>query len=111
MTKQSIKPDFVIRNMPSMVSDDEAGKKGASEEERQLYSMSKSAGWKIFTEHLERVLEELDNINNLAIEQGLGFDQIGQNAVVVSSTKSIIKKITTRVNDAIEACETAINDK
>lgn len=105
MTNQAIKPDFIIKNMPSLKADTEAAKKGASEEERQLFNMAQSAGWKVFGEHLNNALAELDQINDIAIEQGLGFDQIGQNTVIISSTKSIIKRLLNKVTDAVDACQ------
>lgn len=106
MTEQkAIRPDFFIKNMPTLVADDKAAKKGADEEERQLYAMAQTGGWKVFSEYLERVMDDLDNMNNVAIEQGMGFDMIGQNTVVVNASKGIIKRMMNKVNDAIEACQ------
>jgi len=102
---QALRPDFFISNMPHLVADKEAEKKGATEEERSLYSLSKSHGWKILAEYIDNILEDLDNYNGKAIEQGATFDVLGQNAVVINLTKSLIKRVLNKVDDAREACE------
>jgi len=101
----ALKPDFFMSNMPSLVADKVAEKKGATDEERMLYVLSKSAGWKILSEYIDNLLEDLDKINEMAIEKGATFDVVGQNQVVINLAKSLIKKITTKVDDAKEACE------
>ena len=105
MKGTALKPDFFMSNMPSMVKDKEAEKKGASNEERQLYALSGSTGWRVLEKYINEIIGDLDNINAVAIENGATFDVIGQNAVVVNLTRSILKKIPTKVQDAKEACE------
>ena len=92
-------------NMPSLKRDEDAQKKGASPEERHYYAMTRMRGWKQFDEFAKNLLEDLDNINAIAMSQGMGFEDMGRNAVVVIQTKGIIKKLLDRVNDAVEVCE------
>lgn len=111
MTKQALRPDYFLANMPSLQKDKEAAQKGATEEEQQLYSMSRSKGWGVLKEHINRAIKELELTNTTAIEKGASFDQIGQNTVIISTTKAILERIIARVDDAIEACVTAIKDE
>lgn len=102
--KQALRPDFIL-NIPSLEKDEKAEKKGATEEERQLYHMSQSSGWVVLNKFLNNLMEELDLGNAQAIESGASFDAIGQNTVIINSTKGIIKRVLDKVDDAIEACE------
>ena len=88
-----------------MVEEKQLDKKGVTDEERHLYTLSKSAGWRILSEFLERIKSDLDNLNEAAIEKGANFEEIGRNALVISLTKGVIKRIVNKVNDAKEACE------
>lgn len=90
--------------MPSLAKDKEAEKNGATEEERSLYAMSGSQGWKVLSEYINRITEDLDNLNSVAIEKGSSFETIGQNTVVINLAKSIIRRIPQKVEDAKEAC-------
>ena len=105
MTKQALRPDYFISKLPSFQNDVEADKKGATEEEKQLYALAQTKGWKVLSEYFENILDELDNLNAVAIEQGASFDVIGQNTVIVNMAKGIIKKMLNKVNDAIDACQ------
>ena len=105
MKGTALKPDFFMANMPSLVADKVAEKKGATEEERLLYSLSKSGGWRVLEGFIQEVVNDLDKINEVAIENGATFDVVGQNAVVINLAKAIIKRIPTKVEDAKEACE------
>jgi hypothetical protein len=103
--KQAIKPEFFPANMPSIKKDEEAKKKGVTEEERHLYALSGTAGWRVLSKYAEDMLGDLDNINKIAMEQGMGFEEIGRNSVVVTQTKDIIRRLLNKVIDAVEACE------
>jgi len=89
--------------MSSFVKQKEAEKKGATTEEIQLATMSESAGWKILQEFIDRVEEDLDAFNLKAIENGSPLEQLGLNAIVVATTKEIIRKIINKVADAAES--------
>lgn len=107
MKGSALKPDFFMSNMPSLMADKVAEKRGATEEERLLYTLSKSAGWRILSEYIDEIVEDLDKINEVAIDKGATFDVIGQNTVVINLAKAILKKIPLKVQDAKESCENA----
>ena len=96
----ALKPDFFMSNMPSLVADKVAEKKGATEEERLLYGLSNTGGWKILNKYINNLLEDLDKVNEAAIEKGATFDIIGQNQVVVNLAKSLIKRIFCQYSNA-----------
>jgi len=103
--KQAIKPDFFTANMPSIKKDKEAEKKGATVEERHYYSLSRTAGWRQLKEFIGNMVNDLDKLGSKALAQGLSFEEIGRNAVVITQTKDMIKRIINKVDDAVEACE------
>lgn len=105
MKGQALKPDFFLKNIPSLLRDQEAEKKGATDEERDLYAMSQTRGWQIFNEFSSRVVSELDSVNKLAISQGASLEEIGRNAIVINLSQDVISKLLNKVADAIEACE------
>jgi len=103
--KSALKPDFFVSNMPSIKKDQDAEKKGATDEDRYLYSLSRTAGWRVLGEFLENMSNDLDNLNEVALAQGMSFEEIGRNSVVITQTKTMIKRIFNKVNDAVEVCE------
>ena len=109
MTKQALRPEFFAK-LPSFQKDADAKKGGATDEEQQLYTLSRSKGWRVWSEYLNRIMGELDDMNANAIANGAGFEEIGQNAIIINSTKAIIKRAFAKVDDAAEACEKAIKD-
>lgn len=98
------KPDYYSR-FPSLKQDEEAKKRGATEEERLYYGMYNTAGWKQFTKLAEQLLSELDQSNDMAIASGVSIEEIGKNAIVISLSKGIIKRLLNKVEDSREACE------
>ena len=103
--KQALRPDFFFKQMPSMRdADAEAEKKGASEEERQLYAMTQMQGWKIYQEYAEALYKDLSEVNKNAIATGASLEEIGRNTVVVSLVQDILDKLNNRASDAVEAC-------
>lgn len=101
MAKTAIKPDFFL-NVPSLAK--VATNESLTEEELALHAMSQTAGWKIFSNTASRAILELNDINKLAISQGLPLDEIGKNAIVVSLAQEVIERLLNRVTDASEAC-------
>jgi hypothetical protein len=85
--------------------ENEAVSSKATDEERFLYTISKTNGWKIITEFKERVFKELEEANRLAMGNGQPFEEIGKNAVVINLAESIVDRILHLVDDAREACE------
>lgn len=106
MTKgAAVRPDKYFRNLPSVVKDQEATKGGISVEERHLYSLSNSAGWKVLSKFIDDLLGDLDNVNEAALGEGATFEAIGQNTVVINLAKSVIKRVVNKVKDAEETVE------
>ena len=102
--KQAIKPDLFVNNF-TFPKDQEALEKGASEDERSLYSLSRTVGWKILSEYIEEILTRLDYVNTQAIEKGASFEEIGKNTIIINQTKGIIEQIKNKVKDAVSECE------
>lgn len=104
----AIRPDKFFENIPSLAENAESeieGKDDIIEEEKILAGLAESSGWKVLKEFIDRVTNDLDNVNIVAISQGANFEEIGKNTVVVNLAKSVIEKIVNRVKDAKEANE------
>ena len=104
MAKTAVRPDF-FSQFPSIKKDMEAQSIGATEEERKYYGMSLTSGWVLFKQMADTLIQELDQLNDKAIENGATFEELGKNSVVISQTKGIIKKLLDKVEDSKEACE------
>ena len=105
----ALKPSFL--NIASFKQEEEANKAGASIEEKQLYGLTNLAGWKIFSDFKDRVFQEIDNTNSIAMAEGKSFEEIGRNTVVINLAKEIVNKIFNKVKDAKDACEAKIDEK
>lgn len=108
-SKQALRPG--IFNIEAFKKDEEALKRGATEEERFLYGLTSMKGWQLLKEFKERVIAELYDANKVAMSSGLPFEEIGKNAVVINLAEDIVNKIINLVEDAKEACEADLNDK
>jgi len=102
---QAIRPDSYFSSMPSVIKDEEAKKKGTTEEERALMALSETMGWKILNEFIDHLVEDLDEVSSRAIAEGATFEEIGRNTLVVNLAKGIIKRVKDKVADAKEICE------
>ena len=102
---QALKPIF--NSIPSFVKDQGivTAKEEATDEERRLFAMARTAGWKTFVEFTENVVKEIEEVNKQAIGNGASFEEIGRNTIVISMTQDIIRKLLNKVEDAVEACE------
>lgn len=110
MSNQSaLKPG--IFNIESFKRDEEAAKRGATEEERFLYALTGMKGWSILVEFKERVIKEMEEANKAMMASGQPFDEIGKNAVVINLAESIVDRIINLVIDAKEVCEAEIDGK
>ena len=105
MKGTALKPDFFMANMRSVIADKVAEKKGATEEERQLYAMSNGTGWKVLREYIDSEVERIDRLQSEAIAGGMSMNQVGYNAIVIDQVKKIVKNIVDKVEDAKESCE------
>jgi len=98
----ALKP--VSMNIPVLDHVDEEAS-GPTTEEKQLYAMSKSAGWKILRKIAEQAMVEMDNTTQDAIGSGASLEEIGRNTIVISLAKDTIRKLLNRVDDTVDACE------
>ncbi len=99
---QAIRPDSYFSSLPSVIKDEEAKKKGATEEERALMALSETMGWKILNEYIEHLVEDLDEVSGRSIADGATFEEIGRNTLVVNLAKGVIKRVRNKVADAKE---------
>lgn len=75
-------------------------------EEEILFSKGRQTGfWKKLREHFDNEIRQLDQIQDNAIAAGATRDQIGENAVIISLTRGVLRRIINRVEDAREADE------
>lgn len=102
--KTAVRPDF-FANFESLKRKEEAAKKGTTEEEQAYYSMSLSEGWKLFNKDIENLLAEMDQLNDQAVANGMTYEELGKNTVVISLAKGVIRRLVNKVEDAKEACE------
>jgi len=102
---KAIKPDKFFSNLPAFIKEKEAEGKGLTDEEKILGSGANTSFWQTLKSFIEEVTENLDEVNEMAISQGSGYEEIGKNTIVISLAKGIIKRIIDRVGDAKEALE------
>lgn len=101
---QALRPENFIASLPSI---SRVKTEGISDEEKHLYALSNHAGWKVLSEYIDNLLEELDNKNAEAMNSGATFDMIGQNTIIITTVKGIIKSMQNKIQDAKESCENA----
>lgn len=101
MAKTAVKPD--IFSLPSLTVDKKV-RSSVTEEEQYYAALTHQQGWRQLEQLRDRVLEDLDNINELAITQGATKEQLGENVLVISTVKGIIRKMFNVVYDAKEVC-------
>jgi hypothetical protein len=104
MSKYATRPDF-FANFPILSRQKELDKKGVTDEERSIYGMTQTGGWMLFSEYKDQLLTELDQLTETAIATGVSKEQIGENAIVTSLVKGLLKKLWNKCADAKEACE------
>lgn len=102
---QALKPDTFISQLPTFIKEKQAKAKGVTEEEIQLATLSRTAGWSVLREYMLQLKDEMDKINEQAIASGADFSQIGENTVIITQTKQVLDKIINKVLDAREASE------
>ena len=102
--KTAIRPDF-FANFESLKRNKEAERAGGTPEEQALYSMSLTEGWKLFNNTADKLMDELQTINDSAVANGAPYEELGKNTVVISIAKGILRRLINFVEDAKEACE------
>jgi len=100
----ALTPDFFFNSIPSMQADNEADRKGATEEEKALFALKQMKGWLVLKEYIENIYEEVGSINKTAIARGQTLEEIGRNAVVINLVQEVIERILNKVSYATEAC-------
>lgn len=105
MTKGfALRPEAFVSSLPSI---SKVKSEGISDEERHLYALSNHAGWKILSGYIDNLLDDLDKKNAEAMESGANFENIGQNTLIITTVKGIIRSIQNKISDAKESCENA----
>lgn len=101
---EAIKPDkFQLQSPFDTKIKEDADKRGNSEEEIILNSISSSDGWKVLTDEMDAIIDELEGSLSAQMEAGADFDSIGKTAVVKELVKTYILRIKRKVSDARDA--------
>lgn len=100
--KKAIRPDFFL-NVPALQAVKDA--KGTTDEERALYAMANTAGWKVFERLAKDAIKQINQMNRLAISQGLPVEEIGRNAIVANLAQEAVERLINRVTDAVDAID------
>jgi len=98
----AIKPDKFNSPYETRTSQ-RATKAGSSEEEIILSDIAVSDGWKVLSDEMDKIIEELEGSLAAQMEAGADFADIGKTAVVKEIVKSYILRIRNRISDAREA--------
>ena len=99
---QALKPSMF--NIASFRKDEDV-KEAITDEENYLSALKHTPGWKILNDFSFKAINELDEFNSEAISNGMSFEEIGKNTVIISLAKEIVRKILNKVNDASDAVE------
>ena len=75
----------------------------ATVEEKVLATGAEQIFWKTLKTYVDNSIQQLEQINEQAIAQGMALDEIGRNALVISQVKGVLRKIVNVVQDAQEA--------
>lgn len=75
-------------------------------EEDFVAAMAHHNGWKVLKEYIENLMQELDGVNQKAMENGATFEEIGRNSIVIQLSKEMLLKVIQRVEDAREDRDT-----
>jgi hypothetical protein len=101
--KQALRPDFILNSIPALEKTEKG--EGPSKEEKDYFSMTFTEGWQNFIKLKDEVIEDMERANKSAVLQGLSFEQIGQNTVVINMVKDVLERLFNKVADATEVCE------
>lgn len=103
-TITAIRPDFYFKEVPSLKEDEALVKSGTTEDEKELFLMSQTKGWKIFTDYVDQLGRELGDTSKMVISSGASMEEIGRNTVVITLAQDIIDRALNKVTDSVEAC-------
>ena len=105
---KALRPE--IFNLPSFKKAERVDVKSLTDEERVLAQGADKAFWKTLKKHIDRVVEELDEVNTQSVAAGASFEEIGRNTVVTTLVKGVVQRIFDKVEDAKEAREALEED-
>jgi hypothetical protein len=103
METDVLQPDFSVR--PFIKQEKFEDVQTLTKDEEILASGAENAFWKTLKKHFDNAILQLDQINESAIANGASRDQIGENTIVISLAKGVLRKIENVVEDAKEAHE------
>jgi hypothetical protein len=106
MSTEAIRPSFTAPTVKTRKVDEIMKSKGISDEERHLYGLSQTAGWRVLKDYIAELKESLNSTNKEAIQSGASFEEIGRNTIVISLTQDILNKVVNIVEDAVDTCTT-----
>jgi hypothetical protein len=100
MDKPASRPAF-FSNLQTL--DEKIGEK-VTDDEKFIYGMSQQAGWEVFTKRKNELLQEMDQLQDVAISKGTSKEEIGENAIIINMVKGTINRLWKIVDDSREAC-------
>lgn len=103
--RTALRPSFLTMPAMSKPVPTPATEENLLAEEKTLHSLYEHSGWKVLSNYIDEICQQMDEVNIQAMNNGAKFDEIGQNTVVINLTRSIISRIKSKVSDAYEAIE------
>jgi len=104
MSTTALRPGF-FNTLSTIKKDEKVIGASISNDERHLHALSSHAGWQIIDSYTRSLLDDLDNMTEVSMAQGLSLEEIGRNALVANLAKGVIKHILQKVEDAKEAVD------
>lgn len=102
--EQALRPNS-FNSLPSVAKTASEEVQNISTEEKQLHALATHAGWKILRQTVEDLKRDLNAVNKAAIAGGASMEQVGQNAIVISTVEGILDRLIEKVEDAVESVE------
>lgn len=102
MAEEALRPEiFTIKGFINQKKGDDL----EITEEKILAAGAENAFWKILRKYFENSMNQLEQVNEEAIANGMTLEEIGRNALVISQVKGVLNKIINIVGDAKEALD------
>lgn len=70
------------------------------EELEALIVLSKTEGWGYLSQYIQNLIDEINTLFRMAVENGAGYEEMGQKAVIKEITTEYLSRILEKVNDA-----------
>lgn len=100
--KQAIRPGmFSLRKYAK--EERELDEETLTDDEKVLANGAEQKFWLVLKKHLESEIDQIDRIAEAAIESGASTEEIGQNTIVVTQVKGLVRRLFNIVDDASEA--------